>query len=176
MKLSPLQLEAYFLTESSYRTNQDFNPEKEPKLDDTDLQVSADVQPLQNQERRWQVTVNIKLQPKPEANSPCFLSITVIGSVWAAPNLPESNLDMMVRTNGPTMVYGAAREMVRDLTARGPFAPICLPSVSFLPEAAAAKGATEIIAKAQAEAEKPLGTEGAAQSGGEPQGAAATQK
>jgi preprotein translocase subunit SecB len=172
MKLSPLQLEAYFLTESSYRTNQDFNPEKEPKLDDTDLQVSADIQPIQNQERRWQVTVSIKLQPKPEANSPCSFSITVVGIVWAAPNLPGNNLDMMVRTNGPTMVYGAAREMVRDLTARGPFSPICLPSVSFLPEAATVKGTTEVLAKAQAEAATLAATEGAAQ-GTEP---APTQK
>jgi len=57
----------------------------------------------------------------------------------------------VVRTNGPSMLYGVAREMARDLTARGPFPPQVLPSVSFIPDAPAAPAprASETIEKPQ---------------------------
>jgi preprotein translocase subunit SecB len=150
MKLSPLQLEAYFVTDLSYRTSQEFNPAKAPKLDAGDLAVVSEIQPIQNEQRRWQITLNVKLEPKSAANSPCSFSVTLVGIVWATPKLPSESLDLLVRTNGPAMVYGVAREMVRDLTARGPFAAICLPSVSFLPEEgqpAAREGGTGVTIK-----------------------------
>jgi preprotein translocase subunit SecB len=152
MKLSPLQLESYFLTELTFGANQEFNPEKETKLAETDLSVVPEIQRIKDDQRRWQVTITVKLQSKPEANSPYAFTLTLIGIVWTAPKLPEEGIEALIRTNGPTMVYGAAREMVRDITARGPFQPICLPSVSFLPETA--KGGTETITKPESKETK----------------------
>jgi preprotein translocase subunit SecB len=134
MKLAPLQLEGYCLTDLTFQANPDCNPTKETRFHEDDLAVAANVQPIRDQPRRWQVTLKLKLQPKPESNSPYFFSLALVGIVWAAPDLPQDKLDSIVRTNGPSMLFGAAREMVRDITARGPFPALALPSVSFLAE------------------------------------------
>jgi len=141
MKLAPLQLESYFLTEATLRANQDFDPKKPTQFGETDLAVTPECHRLPEDPDRWQVTLNLKFQPAPESNPAYYFSLQVVGVVWAAPVLAE-HTDRFVRTNGPSMLFGAAREMVRDLTARGPFAPLLLPSVSFALENMAAKPAT----------------------------------
>lgn len=138
MKLSPLQLEAYFLTELSLRANQDFDPGKPTVFKETDIVVTPDMQAVKDHNRRWQVTLNLKLQPRPDSNSPYLLALNLAGVIWAAAELPEDKVVALVRTNGPSMLFGVAREIVRDLTARGPFPQLLLPSVSFLPEPPAA--------------------------------------
>jgi preprotein translocase subunit SecB len=135
MKLAPLQLESYFVTEVNCRANLDFDPKKPTTFHQDDLAIAADAQPLPDQPQRWQITLNLKLQPKASSNSPYNFSLVVLGIVWAAPDLPRERLELIVRTNGPSMLYGAAREMARDITARGPFPPLTLPSVSFIPDA-----------------------------------------
>jgi len=84
---------------------------------------------------RWQVTLRLKFQPPPAANPPCYFAVQFVGIVWTAPTLPPDRVESLVRTNGSSMLYGIARELVRDLSARGPFGPILLPSLSFLPDA-----------------------------------------
>ncbi len=37
----------------------------------------------------------------------------------------------MIKINGPSMLYGIAREVIRGVTARGPYFPILLPSATF---------------------------------------------
>jgi preprotein translocase subunit SecB len=135
MKLSPLQLEAYFLTDLNLQADLHHDPAKPIAFREDDLVVETDVQPLPGADRRWQVRLKIQLQPKPQSNSPYTFSLTVVGFIWAAAQLPADKLEPLVRTNGPSMLYGAAREMVRDLTARGPFPPLSLPSVLFLNQA-----------------------------------------
>jgi len=130
MKLAPLQLESYFLTEVTLRANQAFDCKKPIQFGEGDLEVSHECHVLPNDAERWQVTLNLKLQAPPEANPAYYFNLQVVGVVWAMPVLAE-HTERVVRTNGPSMLFGAAREMIRDLTARGPFAPMLLPSVSF---------------------------------------------
>lgn len=139
MTLSPLQLEGYFLTDLSFQADHAHDPAKPIQFHEDDLVVETGMVAVPNEERRWQITLKIRLQPRPESNSPYTLALTLVGFVWAAPQLPADRLDSLVRTNGPSMLYGAAREMVRDLTARGPFPPLSLPSVSFLNKPSASK-------------------------------------
>lgn len=162
MKLAPLQLESYFLTDLSCQANPQFKPDKETKFSERDLEVGAGVQVIKDKPRRWQVSLNLKLQSGPEANSPYAFRLNLIGVIcWVGPEQPEEKLETVVRTNGPSMLYGVAREMGRDLTARGPFPPLVLPSVSFISEAPApaAPLAPETTAKRQtpADASAPTG-------------------
>jgi preprotein translocase subunit SecB len=51
---------------------------------------------------------------------------------------PEEKIERLVKVNGPSMLYGALREIVKALTSRGPYGAIVLPSPSFyLPQPAA---------------------------------------
>jgi preprotein translocase subunit SecB len=149
MKLAPLQLEAYFLTDLNCQANPEYKADQETKFLEKDLEVTPAVQPVKGTSRRWQVSLNVRLQPAPEANSPYSLNLNLIGFVWVAPELPEDKLKAILATNGPSMLYGVAREMARDLTARGPFPPLLLPSVSFLPEAQPALAPKDVSAGSQ---------------------------
>jgi len=50
--------------------------------------------------------------------------VHVIGLLRGAGPCPEPN--------GPALLYGAAREMLCNLTARGPWPVVCLHSVTFV--------------------------------------------
>ena len=152
MKLAPLQLEGYFLTDLNCQANPQFKADKETKFNERDLEVAAAVQPIKDKPNRWQVSLNIRLQPATDANSPYSFCLNLVGVIcWVGPELPEDKVGTLLRTNGPSMLYGVGREMARDLTARGPFPPLVLPSVSFIPDAPAAPtpGPTESIEKPQ---------------------------
>jgi preprotein translocase subunit SecB len=156
MKLAPLQLEGYFLTDLNCQANSQFKADKETKFQEEDLEVGVAVQPIKVRPNRWQVSLNIKLQPAPDANSPYTFCLNLVGVIcWVGPELPEERVGALLRTNGPSMLYGVAREMARDLTARGPFPPLVLPSVSFIPDAppAAAPKAPEATEKPPVAAE-----------------------
>jgi preprotein translocase subunit SecB len=138
MKLAPLQLESYFLTDLNCQANPQYKGDKETKFSEKDLEVGTGVQVIKDKPRRWQVSLSLKLQPGPEANSPYSFGLNLIGVIcWVGPEQPDEKLEAVIRTNGPSMLYGVAREMGRDLTARGPFPPLVLPSVSFIPDTSA---------------------------------------
>jgi preprotein translocase subunit SecB len=40
--------------------------------------------------------------------------------------------ETLVEYNGPAVLYGSIRELVMQVTSRGPFPPIVLPTVSFV--------------------------------------------
>jgi preprotein translocase subunit SecB len=136
MKLAPIQLESYFLTDLNCQANPQFRPDRETRFSERDLEVSAAVQPIKDRPHRWQATLGIKLQPAADSNSPYSFRLNLVGYIcWVGRDLPQDRLEALLRTNGPSMLYGAAREIARDITARGPFPPLLLPSVSFTPEA-----------------------------------------
>ncbi|HOC00211.1 MAG TPA: hypothetical protein PKM43_15885 [Verrucomicrobiota bacterium] len=61
MKLAPLQLEGYFLTDLNCQANPQFKADKETKFNERDLEVAAAVQPIKDKPNRWQVSLNAGL-------------------------------------------------------------------------------------------------------------------
>ena len=67
---------------------------------------------------------------------PYTFSVILQGIVLALPGDPEGErLERAVKANAPAMLFGAAREMIRALTNRGPHRAIIIPSINFLPPA-----------------------------------------
>src|SRR5439155_22261424 len=73
----------------------------------------------------------ITYQPQANSNVPYFFSLELVGFFEVAEAVPDDRIDRLVKTNGPSMLYGIAREVVRDITSRGPYLGVLLPSVSF---------------------------------------------
>jgi preprotein translocase subunit SecB len=88
---------------------------------------------IQNKDdaRKWQVQVKIQQKPVPDANAPYSFLLEMVGFFDIAKKYPEEKIDAMVKTNGPSVLYGAAREILRTLMSHGPFCPIILPTGSF---------------------------------------------
>ena len=59
----------------------------------------------------------------------------MLGFFLVLDGYPEDKIERLVHINGPSMLYGALREIVKAVTLRGPYGAIILQSPSFyLPE------------------------------------------
>jgi preprotein translocase subunit SecB len=132
MKPSPLELTAYFVTELILTANLEFLPDKPTRLRMEDLRISVD---LRRQEGKppWQIVLKVQQNVGPDRNSPYNFALTLIGLFDVHPTFPVDKTEDMVRINGSSMLYAAAREILRTDMARGPHLPLLLPSISFHP-------------------------------------------
>jgi preprotein translocase subunit SecB len=132
MKLSPIQLLDYHVTSLSVEACASFNRGKPMDLDPAELDVSAQTKLLGDGEKpRWAISLSIRYEPVQGKNIPYRLFIEMVGLVTAAANKVDETISHAVEVNGPSMLFGAAREILRDATARGPHGPIIIPSASF---------------------------------------------
>lgn len=132
MKLSPIQLLDYHVTSLSVEACASFKRDKPMDLDPADLSVSAQTKLLEDgDEPRWAVSLALRHEPTEGKNIPYQLSLDMVGLVTAAAKKVDAAVSYAVEVNGPSMLFGAAREILRDATARGPHGPIIIPSASF---------------------------------------------
>lgn len=134
MKLSPLQLHEYFVTEFHFTLNSSFDPNLDTQLVLDELDAVTDCKLMNDDLRRWVVTLELKYQPAVETNTPYIFSLGIVGIFEVMQDFEEAKINRIIRTNGPSILFGVAREIVREQTARGPAGALILPSPSFLPD------------------------------------------
>jgi len=136
MKLSPLQLEYYFVADSHVTANKAFSQEEPLGVSAEDIIAEPDIK-AQNDQGQWEVVLRVQYNPGPGTNTPYSFSVELVAFFRMDPNYmlsdPERR-ERLVRTNGPTILFGIARGIVRDLTGRGPYSPMILPTASFVVE------------------------------------------
>ncbi len=59
--------------------------------------------------------------------------IHVIGYFKVHEKYPEAKTKKLIEVTAASILYGACREMLANLTARGPHGMVSLPSLSFIP-------------------------------------------
>ncbi len=128
MNPSPLQLERHFFT----KIYVDAHPDNDPSAK-AELRSEVEVARAAQDPRRYQLTLRLKLLPSTDKKPHYTAEIHVIGLVRVAKTWPEAKDLQLVEANGPALLYGAAREMLCNLTARGPWPMLCLHSVTFVP-------------------------------------------
>lgn len=136
MKLSPVQLEAYSVSDLAYRANQDYKPGQPTTYREEDIVIDHGCVRAAEDAQVWTVTLSLRIQPRAEANAPYYISLQLSGLVRALPELQSENVELLMRVNGASLLYGVAREVVRQVTSIGPFAPLLIPSVTFRPDTA----------------------------------------
>jgi preprotein translocase subunit SecB len=116
-----------------------YAPDKETELDLDSIKVENEVKLLDSPDpektgSQWLVGLSVEQGPCHEANIPYTFSVTLQCIVLALPGGPDGErLERAVKANAPAMLFGAAREMIRALTSRGPHRAIIIPSTNFLP-------------------------------------------
>ena len=135
MKLAPLQLSDYFLTDLTLQANPDFDSSK-PAGDCVEtLQVSPHYSQTSDkgeQGTEWFVSLEISQTIPEGGNLPYAFSLRIQGTVLATPHLSGVKLQRAMHANGPAMLFGAAREIIRAATGRGPWNAVIIPSTNFL--------------------------------------------
>lgn len=133
---APLQLQDYWVDHIEVRTNQAYDAKKSADLQLDSIEIQSDVRQLKAESPEtcgtgWLVRLEIQ-QTIPEGrNVPYEFSLDITGVVAAHPSLQGDQLERAIEVNGPSMLFGAAREIIRAATGRGPFAPVIIPSTNF---------------------------------------------
>jgi preprotein translocase subunit SecB len=131
MKPSPLQLLDYFLTDLHVSANPKFDINQEVPLRFEDFELAAEATLVPDKNRQWRVFLSLKHQAPAEANVPYRFTADIMGEFLVLNGYPDDGVERLVKTNGPSMLYGILREVIRDATSRGPHSGVILPSTSF---------------------------------------------
>jgi preprotein translocase subunit SecB len=131
MNPSPLQLEGYYLTDLSFQASLDHHSAGgETKIWAEDLESAVWYE--NKGHGKWRVVLRVELPSTSEHRGPYSFKVGLIGFFELASDYRGGNAEQLVKINGPSMLYSAAREALASVTGRGPFPPVLLPSVNFL--------------------------------------------
>jgi preprotein translocase subunit SecB len=129
---SPLHLDSYFFT----KILMEACPQGCDSEGDGTLGSYLEFSRHQDDTSKWMVQLGIrKMEDEDEGCPEYTFELEVVGLFEVDNEYPTEKVESMVRANAPAVLYGAIREMVANLTARGPFAAVELPTVSFIDEA-----------------------------------------
>jgi preprotein translocase subunit SecB len=108
-----------------------------------DLEVESSILPPSS-DGDWTVVLSVEQHTPISKNAPYGFSLQLWGYFEVVAGVPRDRAEQLVLTNGSSILFAAAREIVRDMTSKGPHPPLLLPTLSFFPlpkeEAAAEVG------------------------------------
>ena len=129
--IAHVKLLDYFVKSFSFETN--MKCEKEKPRDLRDVVIQNDWRPLKKHKNRYAVFLNLEMRAPEGKNTPYAIKMEMFGYFQVPEEMPEELREKMVKTNGSSILYGAAREIIREMTSRGIFRKIYFPTVSFAP-------------------------------------------
>lgn len=145
-KNSPLTLINHEFTVIELRAEESSNPIGE-------LELSTDVRVGTNTEDKLLRSCELSVQfgsADKDAPAPYGGKITIAGVFKISDSYAEHRRDQLIEVTATSILYGACREMLANLTARSTHGLLSLPSVSFFdPAKAPAKKAVKKKAMAQ---------------------------
>ncbi len=127
MRPSPLLLERHFFTRIEIVTHLDAHPGSRNAL-----VCKIDIGRDTSQPKRFRVDLGIRLEAAQESKPAYTGEVCAVGIFKVADNYPAENMESLVNANGPAVLFGAIREMVLNLTARGPWPPVVLETFTFV--------------------------------------------
>jgi preprotein translocase subunit SecB len=133
MKPAPLQLERpIFFTKIEIASHENGKPDAVNLLQFA-VQIGQDVP---EHSRRFQLTLKLNIQSPADSKALYTGDVHSVGIFRVAEQWPADKVQSLVEVNGVGILYGAIRELVLNLTARGPWPPLLLNAFSFVPDAA----------------------------------------
>ena len=131
MKAAQIQLTNYFVSELQFAANRDFKLDSPSSVAAEDLQVTHHASSKGENKRQWQITLRIALNASPDSNSPYSFLVEMIGFIDVVESVSDDRIERFARINGTSLIFAAAREIIKAATSRGPFPPLLLPTVTF---------------------------------------------
>jgi|688.fasta_scaffold37775_6 preprotein translocase subunit SecB len=150
MELAPLQLTDYFVTSFRVEAAPGFDPSRETDLDIESLRIEKTcLQVGEEKDHTFSLVMSISQDLVPGKNLPYSYEIQLVGTISAHPDFPKDMLRRAVEVNGPSMLFGSAREILRAATGRGPYGQLLIPSTTFFKPAnpPAKKAAKKVTGK-----------------------------
>lgn len=134
----PLELKQYFFPFVHVAADPQYEPEKGKDKAHFDVKTAV-IKDEKND--LYQVTVEITDEPENEnSRIPYSVKLIGVGLFSVTPKWQEP--EKLLRINGASIIYSAAREFLITITSRGPWPPVILPAISFK-EPSSSKAATD---------------------------------
>lgn len=135
MKTPPLRIEFYYFPEITVHTRQGVPTDQ---LNPESVGYEFDLEPgiFQSADDALCYKVDLRIRTKDVSGkiNPYDLNVLVSGFFHLDEQVPTEKRDGTMLILGPNILYGAAREFLFQLTSRGPFPPLWLPTTSFVPD------------------------------------------
>lgn len=142
-----LRLNTYFIEELCCTANAHFeaSPERDGEVLPEDLKINVEKGTDEDKERGWIFRLSVELQDASGTTFPYTFRIVLVGFFEIRDDQPYKNPEFIIQSNGPAILYSAAREAIAMVTGRGPYQSLILPSVAFVkpPETQPARLETE---------------------------------
>lgn len=125
--LSPLQLKQHLFTIVNVRTHPEGTPAGPVRLNQHVVHL-----PVKGKPNEWHVELFIQHMSGDGKHPFCYdVELHLVGIVEVHGRMDQEKREVIAAVNGLSLLYGAAREMVLNITARAPHGPFCLPSLNF---------------------------------------------
>jgi preprotein translocase subunit SecB len=125
--LSPLQLKQHLFTVVNVRANPDGKPNGPVRLDQHVVHL-----PVSGEQNQWQLEIFLNHRSADPKHLFCYeVELHVVGIVEMSDEVAKEKREIIAAVNGLGLLYGAAREMVLNIAARGPHGPFCLAALNF---------------------------------------------
>jgi preprotein translocase subunit SecB len=147
LNASPLRLHGHRFTEVSVKASEQADPQG-----GFSLRTLRTIRDHTENPRMFLLILRVELgSSTPDQESPYTANLTIEGEFEVFEGYTAGSPDELVNITGASMLYGACREMLANLTARSTHGMSTLPSVSFGPPRLAPKAAVKkTAAKKQA--------------------------
>lgn len=125
---SPLALEKHQFCEIRVTASKEDDPQGA-----FSLRTSRKLAPHNEDALRFVLELGVEIGTSdPDDPAPHEARLSIQGFFKVNGSYPEGRVNELVEVTGASMLYGACREMLISLTARGPHGIVSLPSVSFI--------------------------------------------
>jgi len=129
MQLSPLLLERCYFQQIHI----DATPEGTPHSTVGQFKTETTIATAKDQPGKWQVTLTVSLEAQTKSEPSTYSGeLQVVGIFCIDQGYPEANREALISANAPAVLFSMARELIANLTARGPYPMVCLPTVTFV--------------------------------------------
>jgi preprotein translocase subunit SecB len=122
----PFSLKQYFFPLVHVAADPQYEPSNKEISPHFDVKVGVTKDEKNN---LYQVNLEIMAEPENEDNRiPYSIHLICVGLFTVS---DETEAEKLLRINGASLIYSAAREFLLSITARGPWQPVMLPTISF---------------------------------------------
>lgn len=132
MRASNLQLDHYYLEELHFALSERYGTEtmEEVPLKAQDVDVTVEAGQNPDNELEWLFRLKIALNDA-DAKFPYEFSMRLLGYFMVDEDCKPEMREQLATINGPSILYGAAREILAIASARSRYVSIFLPPVRF---------------------------------------------
>lgn len=126
MSQSALQLERYFFSKISIEASKQIQ-----NLSQIGAETRVETARNHSDQNRYLLSLTVTLTPPQNAPASYRGEVQVLGFFLVQPDVPRDKQEKLVSVTGASILYGAAREMIANVTARGPWPAVTLPWLNF---------------------------------------------